>query len=564
MGLGILEDTKLEHVPGECFWVNAGPEATPTPADEMDPRLKYDTRGPKPILLIPQPSDDPNDPLNWPMWKRDLITLVLCAISVSVEFVVDGGVLFRLGPLLAANTVWLKVQLRISFTDTALLTGWHLLGVGVAGFFFVPTSRVWGKRHAYIIATLLLIGSSVWGGAAKGHKSLLWARVFQGFAVAPFEALVNASIGDMYCVHDRGKRMAFTNFALYGGAFLTPVIVGKLTIEQSWRWVFYWVAIAGAVISPFVWFFVPETAYRREVNTDIDDTSALFNSSDSSNKEFPEGSARNVPASSTDDEITAAKSIPPKKTFLQSLALFDGRKTDDSLWKLALRPLPLLFQPAIIWGMLTQGALIGWTVLIGVVIGAFYSGPPKFYAMDKVGYLYTGSFLGALAGFIVSGVLADSTAKLLAKWNNGVYEPEFRIILVIPQLIFGVMGVFGFGYTADDVEKWGDIIPPMFFGFEVMGMVLGATSSALYLVDAHRDIAIESFTALLLFKNFFSFALTWYGFDWINETSVWKMMWAAGTAQICICLLSVPMYIFGKRNRSFFHRHNILEMCGLD
>lgn len=40
----------------------------------------------------------------------------------GVEFVVDGGVLFRLGPLLAANTVWLKVQLRISFTDTALLS----------------------------------------------------------------------------------------------------------------------------------------------------------------------------------------------------------------------------------------------------------------------------------------------------------------------------------------------------------------------------------------------------------------------------------------------------------
>ena len=31
--------------------------------DELDPRLKYDTSGKKPIVLIPQPSDDPNDPL---------------------------------------------------------------------------------------------------------------------------------------------------------------------------------------------------------------------------------------------------------------------------------------------------------------------------------------------------------------------------------------------------------------------------------------------------------------------------------------------------------------------
>lgn len=31
--------------------------------DKLDPRLKYDTSGKKPIVLIPQPSDDPNDPL---------------------------------------------------------------------------------------------------------------------------------------------------------------------------------------------------------------------------------------------------------------------------------------------------------------------------------------------------------------------------------------------------------------------------------------------------------------------------------------------------------------------
>ena len=92
--------------------------------------------------------------------------------------------------------------------------GYHLLGVGVAGIIFVPSARgafhsnrhwdlsdsalVWGKRHLYVLGTIILIASSVWGGAAKSYKSLLWARIFQGVAVAPFEALVNASIGDLW------------------------------------------------------------------------------------------------------------------------------------------------------------------------------------------------------------------------------------------------------------------------------------------------------------------------------------------------------------------------------
>jgi MFS family permease len=70
-----------------------------------------------------------------------------------------------------------------------------------------------------------MVASSAWGGSTVHgykYKSLIWARVFQGVALAPFEALVNTCVGDLYFVHERGKRMALTNVSLFGGAFLTP------------------------------------------------------------------------------------------------------------------------------------------------------------------------------------------------------------------------------------------------------------------------------------------------------------------------------------------------------
>ena len=39
------------------------PFPTAASNDGLDPRLKYDTSRKKPIVLIPQPSDDPDDPL---------------------------------------------------------------------------------------------------------------------------------------------------------------------------------------------------------------------------------------------------------------------------------------------------------------------------------------------------------------------------------------------------------------------------------------------------------------------------------------------------------------------
>ncbi|KAA8905562.1 MFS transporter-like protein [Sphaerosporella brunnea] len=552
MGLGILDDYALGHVPGTAFMGGGDSELDPTvnSTSELNPRLKYDFSGKKPIVLIPQPSDDPNDPLNWSLLKRDLIVAVLCLVSIMAA---------TLASLLAANTVTLAFYWERNFTDVALLTGWHLLGVGVAGFFFVPTARLWGKRHAYIIGAILLIVSSAWGGAAKSYRSLLWSRVIQGVAVTPFEALVNASIGDLYPVHQRGKRMALTNFALFGGAFLTPVIVGKMTHDMSWRWPFYFIAIFSGVLFPFVFFFVPETAYRRPVNTDMSSTDNLLIPNSTNSAELEETS-KEAPIQS-EYSTTAETKTSERTTFLQSLLPFNGRKTDESFLKLALRPFPLLLHPAILWGMLTQGTLIGWTVMIGVVLGVVFQ--PVFFSEVKVGYMYTGSFVGATLGFLASGLLSDFTAKLLAKRNNGVYEPEFRIVLVIPQTVFGVIGLFGFGLTTSNIPKYGPYWASFFFGMEVMGMVIGATASALYLVDAHREIAIESFTCLLLFKNFFSFALTWKAVDWISQSGTWRIFWILGVVQIVVGLLSVPMYIFGKRNRSFFRRHDILKMTGL-
>jgi MFS family permease len=107
--------------------------------------------------------------------------------------------------ILAANTVTIADYDDLTFTNAALLTGYHLCGVGVAGIFIVPTARVWGKRHLFLLAHVVMIVSCVWAGASgRNSNSLIWARIFQGVALAPFEGLVNACVGDLFFVHVSG------------------------------------------------------------------------------------------------------------------------------------------------------------------------------------------------------------------------------------------------------------------------------------------------------------------------------------------------------------------------
>jgi len=107
----------------------------------------------------------------------------------------------RLGPILAANALTILLVFRTGITGVALLTGYHLCGVGIAGLLFVASARIWGMRHLYLLGGVLLVASSIWGALATSYRSFLWARILQGVAVCPFEALVNVSVGDMYPVH---------------------------------------------------------------------------------------------------------------------------------------------------------------------------------------------------------------------------------------------------------------------------------------------------------------------------------------------------------------------------
>ena len=271
---------------------------------------------------------------------------------------------------MAANTLTLslhysRVQQR-TFTQVALLTGYFLLGAGVAAFFFVAFARVWGKRHLFILGSIILIFSSAWAGASgTNFKSMLWARIFQGIGAAPYETLVNATVGDLYFVHQRGKRMAITNLAVFGGAFMTPVLVGKITHTLGWEWTFYFETIFCAACLPAIVFLVPETSYRRSsmLNTDLhndsDDTpDTKMHREDGRNEKYPSHSDSskltriNNQNPSSDENLSSTRhdvgATTPKQSFLKTLMPFSGRYTKDNFFKILVRPLPLFFHPAIL------------------------------------------------------------------------------------------------------------------------------------------------------------------------------------------------------------------------
>ena len=310
-----------------------------------------------------------------------------------------------------------------------------------------------------------------------------------------------------------------------------------------------------------VFFFVPETAYRRAHSLDLD----LIAEGDSSSENVSSMQS-STPRDAEEKRLhtsTITETSRPRDSYVKRLMPFNGRKTDESFFKLLFRPFPLFLHPAVVWACLTQGVIIGWTVMVGVILSLIFLGPPLFFNEERAGKMYTSAFIGSMLGLFLSGIFTEFVTRFLTRLNKGKYEPEFRILLIVPTLVFSCIGLYGFGITANDVARYGWIVPEVFLAFIIISMVMGSIASAQYLLDAHRDIAVEAFTNLIIFKNIFAFILAYNAYNWVFAIRINRLFIIFGSIEIAICFLSVPMYVFGKRNREFFHRHDLLKMTNL-
>jgi MFS family permease len=183
------------------------------------------------IILEPQPDESPNDPLNWPTWRRDM-----ALVSLGFYCMVGGG----LGPLLAAGYYNIADQYGVPVENISLTTGLYMMGLGIGSVVASPTAILWGKRPVYLASAVLFIASSVWCAMSPSFTSLVVARVVQGMAISPVECLPSATISEIFFLHERAYRIGIYTLMLLSGKNLVPLISAAIIQSMSWPWVFWY------------------------------------------------------------------------------------------------------------------------------------------------------------------------------------------------------------------------------------------------------------------------------------------------------------------------------------
>lgn len=131
--------------------------------------------------------------------------------------------------MLSPGFVEIAAAMSISVNTLSQATAWLILTIGLSLFIMNPLAKVWGRRPIYIVAILIMFACSIWGQFATNYDSFLASRVVSGFGMAPYEVLVQCTIGDMYFVHERATRIALWNLFLLcgitGGSLVSGYII---------------------------------------------------------------------------------------------------------------------------------------------------------------------------------------------------------------------------------------------------------------------------------------------------------------------------------------------------
>ncbi|KAF2681616.1 MFS general substrate transporter [Lentithecium fluviatile CBS 122367] len=511
MGFGVLQDSRMAAPPGT---VTIGASDAVEDAIEDTKSLKRDGN----IILQPQPSDSPNDPLNWsPMWKE----------SIMVILAFSSGVTTALGPMVtpALHVIALKYNVSLDMASS-LIIGFLAFWIGFTTFFTASGANIWGKRPFFVISSVVLLATNFWGFFASSFPSLAAMRIVQGIASAPLETLVTSTVSDLFFVHQRGTRLSIWGCMLASGVLLGQTISGIIVQNISFEATFGISALIFIPIVVLMYFVVVETTY-------------------------------NGPRGNTVIELAEKGSVSfvdtaKKETYSQKLRLFRGRVSGESFWKGVWKPVPLIAYPAVLFSTVVYGMFFTLLVTISVLSVTAFSMPPYNLNPAQIGLTNLPLLAVSLIGSPLSGWMADGIPKAMARRNKGVFEPEFRLTLMLIATPLATAGFLGFGMS---VQRGLPIGWPVFWvAVYSLSVPFASQASLAYVIDCHPKDANQAFVTINFTKAVMTFLATTYANGWFLKMGPQATFNIITTINLGVCLMTIPAYVFGKRFRSMVAR----------
>ncbi|KAH3670676.1 hypothetical protein OGAPHI_001191 [Ogataea philodendri] len=431
------------------------------------------------IVLIPEPSNDPNDPLNWSKGRKLMHAFCL------VVFVFGGGI-----PSCCIYSILTEISdySGISLSDLNNGTGYFFLFLGLGNLLLMPLAQQYGKRPVYLVSTLGSLGFNLWLTYVKGNGQWIAAKILCGILQAPGESLPEISVGDVWFEHERATYMGVYSVALFGSNYLAPMVAGFINDSLGWKWVLWLACIFNAVCFVFLFFFLEESNYFKPRHP-----------SGAVSEDYASGEKTHANV-----EVVTMEDVP-LRTFWQRLSLTYGVNPKNNLKDHFMGAFYMAQFPAVLYAGFLYGASLFWYSVLNATEALVLGGEPYNFSPAMCGLAYVSPVIFALIIYPYAGWSTDYIKIWFARKNKGMSQAEDRFWVLVPYMILGPVSLILWGVGAAKGIHWFGVV----FGLGLMAglCTIGCVSSVTYIVDCYEEMTYSAITVVIVIRNVMNFAM---------------------------------------------------------
>ncbi|GAB1206156.1 hypothetical protein APSETT445_004838 [Aspergillus pseudonomiae] len=317
-----------------------------------------------------------------------------------------------------------------------------------------------------------LVFNTVCGFATSGNQMLAF-RFLSGFGGSAPQAIGGGVLSDCWRKEERGAATALYSLMPFIGPAIGPIALdaagGYLTKYLSWRWIFWVVSMADALVQLLAFLFLRETyapkilATRKRKLQELTGNHQLHTEYDRADRTFGQVLRKNL--------IRPFRMLFTQPA-IQALSLYRGYQ-----YGLILASFPLVWE-----GVYSQ-------------------------AKDIASLNYISLGVGFVIGLQFCGRVLDTNLKIyvhLQRRYDHPGRPEFRIPLMLPGGLLVPIGLFIYGWSAEYHTHW--IIPNIGAAIFAIGLIISFQCAQTYVVDAYSRYAASATGAAAFVRTLAGFA----------------------------------------------------------
>lgn len=486
------------------------------------------------VILLPQPTNSTNDPLNWTWYRKAghfLILMILTAVTAAITNNASS-------PQESINNLT-----GISYDALNNSAGILFISIAFSTWLYAPLASLCGRKLPFLLGMLFALTGSIWYALMHNIGDCFGSQVLIGISEGCTEAQVQLCLSSIFYRHQVGAVITIYVLSYSLGTYLGPLVANYVAEDSNFRWVGWANAIAGGVSLLIVIFFFEEDSFdysRFKHHT----PEALLNFSLAQHGIV-----------SNEDDLTLGffdkkwplkkRLAPVKKSSHQILR--SPCKFLSSYFRLLYFNVKCIWFPpvlfaGIIWGL--QNAIL--TFYLTTEDTYFYSAPFN-YSSETVACMNIPLIIGSTIGCLYSGSLTDYFVLWLARKKRGIVESEFRLVFMFLSGVIGAAGLLMFGLGVVEQLDW----RVFYVGLGFIGYMFSSASniSMLYVLDTYDELILETMVAVAFINNIWGCVFTFACSPWLEQSGTRNTYIALAAITIGLTLITIPYMIWGKRWR---------------